>query len=85
MKSNIYFWSYLAQFLIQAKVVEKIKTHVYVKQLFLENHVIYEIMYKSIVEMGRPQTTIWRKRIAFWITKATNTHSEYVIFVAFPL
>jgi hypothetical protein len=24
-------------------------------------------------------------RIAFWITKATNTHSEYVILVAFPL
>jgi len=28
--------------------------------------------------------TIWRKRIACWITKATNTHSEYVILIAFP-
>jgi len=24
-------------------------------------------------------------RIARWMTKATNTHSEYVIFIAFPL
>ena len=24
-------------------------------------------------------------RIACWVTKATNTHSEYVIFIAFPL
>jgi phage FluMu protein Com len=28
--------------------------------------------------------TIWRKRIASWIIKATNTHSEYVVRVAFP-
>ena len=28
---------------------------------------------------------IWRMRIACRITKATNTHSEYVILVAFPL
>jgi len=29
--------------------------------------------------------TIWRMRIAFWIPKATNTHSQYVILIAFPL
>ena len=29
--------------------------------------------------------TIWRMRIACWITKATNTHSQYVILIAFPL
>jgi len=29
--------------------------------------------------------TIWRMRIACWIPKATNTHSEYVIPIAFPL
>jgi hypothetical protein len=26
----------------------------------------------------------WRKRIEFWIPKATNTHSQYVIRIAFP-
>ena len=29
--------------------------------------------------------TIWRMRVACWIPKATNTHSEYVILIAFPL
>jgi hypothetical protein len=28
---------------------------------------------------------IWRIRIAWWITTTTNTHSEYVILIAFPL
>jgi hypothetical protein len=27
--------------------------------------------------------TIWRTRFAWWITKATDTHSEYVIIIAF--
>ena len=29
--------------------------------------------------------TIWRMRIARWIPKATNTHTEYVILIAFAL
>jgi ABC-type proline/glycine betaine transport system permease subunit len=29
--------------------------------------------------------TTWRLRIACWIPKAKNTHSEYVIIIAFPL
>jgi hypothetical protein len=27
--------------------------------------------------------TVWRMRIACWIPKATDTHSEYEIFIAF--
>jgi len=42
-------------------------------------------MWKNIVERGRPQMTIWRMRIACWITKATNTHTQYVILIALPL
>ena len=29
--------------------------------------------------------TIWYMRISCWIHKATNTHLEYVILIAFPL
>jgi hypothetical protein len=29
-------------------------------------------------------STMWRMRFAWWITKAKDTHSEYVIHVAFP-
>ena len=28
---------------------------------------------------------IWRMRNALWITKATNTHTEYVTLIVFPL
>jgi len=42
-------------------------------------------MSKNTVDPDRTQIKIWRMRIAFWIPKATNTHSEYVIFIVFPL
>ena len=29
--------------------------------------------------------TIWRMRIAYWVPKATDAHSIYVILIAFPL
>ena len=49
-----------------------------------ENHIVHETMWKNTVETDRPQMTVWGTRIAFWITKATNTHSQYVI-LTFPL
>ena len=52
---------------------------------FFENRAVYEIRWKNFAERGRPQMTIWRMLIACWITKATDTHSEYVILIAFPL
>jgi len=42
-------------------------------------------MWKNTVERDRPQMTIWRMRFVYWITKATNVHSQYVILIAFPL
>jgi hypothetical protein len=50
-----------------------------------ENSAVYEIMWKTIVEPIRPQMTIRRMPIACWIPKATDTHSEHVILIAFPL
>jgi len=40
---------------------------------------------KNIVEPDRPQMTVWHLHIAWWIPKATNSHSEYVVFIAFSL
>jgi hypothetical protein len=42
-------------------------------------------MWKNIVERGNSQMAIWRMRIARWVTKITDTHSEYVMLIAFPL
>jgi hypothetical protein len=70
--------------MLQIKFVEKIKTHFVFNNFFFLNSCVYEITWKNIVEPGRPEIT-WRMRIACCITKATNTHSGYVIIIDFPL
>ena len=70
----------------QTKVVHNIITHILCSVAFLENRAVYEIMWKKCCTTGKEtdDNTIRRMRIACWIPKATNTHSEYVIVVAFP-
>ena len=92
MKTNIHFWSYPAQFVLEwemfrTKIVEKIKTHILCSTflLFCFNRVAYEIKWKNIVEPDRPHMTIWRLCIACCILKATNVHSDYILLIAFPL
>ena len=46
---------------------------------FPVNRTFYETMWKYTIELDRPQMTIWRMRIACWIPKAKNTHSECVL------
>jgi hypothetical protein len=41
------------------------------------------MMWKNIVQTDGPQVTIWRMLFACWITKATDTHLEYVILIVF--
>jgi hypothetical protein len=53
---------------------------------FPENRAVYEIMWENVVEPDRPEENIIRRmRTARWITRATNTHSEYLMFTGFPL
>jgi len=42
-------------------------------------------MWKNTVEADRPHKIKWLMRTSCCITKATNTHSEYVILIDFPL
>ena len=44
-----------------------------------------KVMWKNMLEPDRSQMTIRRMRIAFWIPMATDTHSEDVIRIDFPL
>ena len=71
-----------------AEVVEKIKTHVVCSMtifFFFENRAVHETVWKNIIiELDRSQMTIWCMCVACWITKAINTHWEYVITIAFP-
>ena len=40
------------------------------------NRAVYVIMGKNTIRLGRPQMKIWRTRIACWMPKATNTHTQ---------
>jgi 5,10-methylenetetrahydrofolate reductase len=45
--------------MFQTKFEEKIKTgFLYSITLFFENRSVYEIMWKNVAELGRPQMTI---------------------------
>jgi len=44
--------------IFQTTFVDEIKTHILCSVTFSENHVVYEIMWKNMVELDRPQMTI---------------------------
>jgi len=53
---------------------------------FFENRAVYEItLKKNTVEPDNPQMTIWLMRIACWIPKSTNKHSEHELLIDFHL
>ena len=91
MKNNMHVFIISRSFLLRMrnvshKIVEKIKTHILSSMsFFFENCAFYEIKWKNTVEPYRPQITMWRMRIASWLTNSTDTHSEYVIIIAFLL
>jgi len=71
----------------EKKVVGKIETHSLCSITFFifEYSAVCQITLENTVEPGRPQTTIQPMHNECWISKATKTLSEYVIFIAFPL
>ena len=71
--------------MFQTLAVQKIETHILCSVTIFENRAFHEVKWKNMVQPDRPQMTIWRMRIVWWIPKATNTHSQYVILNAFPL
>jgi hypothetical protein len=50
-------------------------------RLFFQSRPLYDIMWKSIVKLGKPQITIWRLRIACWIPKFTDKHPLCIILL----
>jgi hypothetical protein len=71
--------------MFQTKFVEKIKTHIFVfSNCVFGNRAVYEIIWINIVQVGRPQMTIRRMRIAFCIPKTTNRHiMQYLMLLHF--
>jgi hypothetical protein len=59
-----------------------------IQKFFLfENRKVCEIMWEKYSRYGQltDDNKIRRMRIACWIPVAIDTHSEYVILIAFPL
>jgi len=86
----VHLWYYLAEFFLewaisQKEVVEKTEIYFMFSNFVLCNHVLYEMMWKNIVQPGRLQMTIRRMRTACWVPKAPNTHLGYITIIAFPL
>jgi len=74
--------------MFHTNVVEKIKIkkkHFLCSITVFRKSSLYEIMWKDTVQSDKAQMTIWGMCIACWKTKAKNTHSDYVILIAFPL
>jgi hypothetical protein len=70
----------------QTKIVQNLETHILCSIAFcFVNLTVYELMWRNIVERGRPQIALWYMRFACWITKAVNTHTICIIIVAFTL
>jgi hypothetical protein len=72
--------------MFQTKVVKKIKTHIsYTVTFFLKksSRLRDNIEKYWTAEEATDDNIIRRERFPCWITKATNTHTEYVILTAF--
>jgi len=70
---------------VSDKVAEKIKTNILTLVTFSRKSCFCEITWKNMVQPERSQMTIWCMRIASWMPNTTNTRSQYVTLVAFPL
>ena len=68
------------------KVVDKITTHILCSVTPPENRAVYEIMWKKYGRAAEATDDNMKRcmRLACWICKATDTHLEYVILIAFP-
>ena len=99
-KNNGYFtWRPIYIFFISRSILLRIKndsdkicrenrnTHFAFNNFFFffESRGVYEKTWRNTVEPDRPQITVWLLQIVCWIPKAINTHSHYIIIIAFPL
>ena len=89
MKTDTHFSSSLTLLFLEwemfrTQIVQKIAAHVLCSVTDLQNRAFYGIMWKKYCRTVQ-NTKIWRMHIVCWIPKATNTHSEYVISISFPL
>jgi hypothetical protein len=72
--------------MFQTYVVEKIKTHILCSITFFQKlcRLGDNVEKYGRVRQAIDDNIIWHMLFVCWITKATDTHLEYVILIAFP-
>ena len=65
-------------------MLRKSKHILSLQQIFVENRALWRQVEKYGTAGRATDDTIRRMRFAYWINKATDTHSDYVIITAFP-
>jgi hypothetical protein len=90
MKNYVHIWYYLPEFFLewvmsQTKVLEKIKTHIYVQYSFKK----FCHLSDNVEKYGRPRQAtqdniIWCMHFACWMTQTRiQTHAHHLILIAF--
>ena len=72
--------------MFHTKFLEEIKHVFYAQQLFFfrKSCRLWDVRKFNTAREGTNDNIIRRMRSSCWITKATHTHSKYVILIAFP-
>jgi hypothetical protein len=92
LHENLYTFTIISRsFLIKIRnisdksCIKHQNTHLTFNKFFPENHAVYESVKKYGRAIHVTDNIIRRMRKTCWITTATDTHSEQVIPIAFPL
>jgi len=82
MKTEVHLWCYRAKFYLEWEIYRENQN----------TNFMYNFSFSKLVRLCdnvekycRADNITRRMRIAFWIPKSTNIHSQYVIFMDFPL
>jgi hypothetical protein len=76
--------SFLEWEMLHARIEEKIKTPILCPIYFLQKSCRVWDNVENFLQPDRPQTAIWRMRIACWITKSTD-YTQNIILIECPL
>ena len=78
-------WIVVAKKNVSYRFVWRIIAHILNSVTFFpENCAVCEMMWKNVVHLIRLQMAIGRMLFSCWILKASDTHSEHVMLIAFP-
>jgi hypothetical protein len=83
-EDNIHFLPYLAEFF---ETVRRNQNTHFMFNNFVSNSAVYEVNVGKYctARQSADDNIMWNIHTVCWTTKATNTHSEYIILTAFPL